>query len=390
MGPRFENSLTMSSTKLIDFRDSAAFKAAISDPSLGRVVGIHPFDPSPAITGVDKPTVVVSIASDVKRQTVEVYRQFVLLFQNSYLLSFADNLGLAWLYHNHVAPIDIDAFGFGFAKKFAAEQLHVLRPSPIARVLFLEAVMAYEPAWREPILEKQSNEALSRSSMMLTRIAADYMLHHEMGHISEHDHRFDQFVKPVVAAHLEESELNDLSTNQRALLIEEAEADIFGINCCLARYAPYMAADELRDYLTFAVRSIVVMNLVYAFADDIHRVNVDSEHGMSEINHTLLQWQHREKIAVSHIAHIDFDDIGIVTGRQSDLLSLPSADEIFASATRGEDISGIQDDNMRRMALVINDGFENGGNFNAVINGMRQNWLLEGDSLIHTKNEKDR
>lgn len=373
---------------MTDFRDSPAYKSALSDPALQTVVGTHSFDPSPAIIGINKPTVVVSISSDVKRQTVEVYRNFVLLFQNSYLLSFVDNLGLAWLYHNHVAPIDLEAFGFGFAKKFAAEQLYVLKPSPIARILFLEAAMAHEPAWRIPLLEKQNNEALASSSMTLTRIAADYMLHHEMGHLSTHDPRFDQFVKPVVSSHLDETRLDGMSSEQQRLLVEEAEADVFGVNCCLARYAPHLATVELREYLSFAARAVVAMNIVYAFADDLHRVNVDPDHGMMNIDDMLRQWQNREAIVADHIATVDFKSLGIATKSERRLLSLPAADEIFASSTRGGDISDVQDEDIRRMALVINDGFENGGDFEAVIKGMRQDWLLEGDGVIHASDKK--
>lgn len=368
---------------MTDLLDRPAVKAALTDPALGRIAGVHQFDPSPAIAGLNKPALVVSIHSDQKRQTVEIYRKFVLVFQNSYLLSFVDNLGLAWLYHAHVEEIDIDAFGFGFSKKMAAEQLHVLQPSDMSRTLFLEAIMAYEPNWRVPVLARAQHAALDASSKTLTRMTADFMMHHEIGHMAETDARFDQFVKPVVKEYLETLVQPDWCASDMALLREEAEADIFGINCCLATYAPHLSAAELRNYLIFVVRSVVAMNVVYAFADDLHRVNLDPDHVMKDINQTLGEWQHREAIAVTHIHNIQFDDLGLATQATSQLLDLPNPDTLFASATRGEDISAIQNEDIRRMATVLNEGFAVNHGFDAIIKALRQDWLLEGDDVIH-------
>ena len=325
----------------------------------------------------------VSINSARKRQIVEEYRSFVLLFQNSYVLSFVDNLALAWLYHTHVEPVDLDAFGFGFSKKMAAEQLHIIQPSDMSRTLFLESVMAYEPSWRIPVLARATNPALQDASHMLTRMTADFMLHHEIGHMAEADTRFDPFVKPVVDEYLKSVRVPDFLETDLTVLREEAEADIFGLNCCLATYAPFLTAEEARSYLSFLVRGVSTMNVVYAFADDLHRNNIDPDYAMKDINLTFWEWQHREAISHAHIQNIDFDALDLETAKEGRLLELPLADDLFASATRGEDIADIQNEHHRRMALVINDGFAGQNGFDDVIQAVKQDWLLEGDDIIH-------
>lgn len=369
---------------MTDLQNRDAVKAALDDPSLGTIAGLHEFQPSVAIQGVSKPALVVSIHSDSKRQIIEEFRTFILLFQNSYVLSFVDNLALAWLYHNHVEKLDLDAFGFGFSKKMAAEQLHVLTPSDMSRTLFLECVMAYEPAWRVPVLARSKTPALEEASRTLTRMTADFMLHHEIGHMAETDERFEPFVKPTVDQYLQSVDVPDWLDTDLSILREEAEADLFGINCCLATYAPFLTQHELRSYLSFVVRGISTMNVVYAFADDLHRNNIDPEYAMKDINLTFWEWQHREAISHRHIQEFDFDTLELKTANKSKLLDLPAADALFASATRGEDIAAIQNEHHRRMALVINDGFAGDKGFDDVIRAVRQDWLLEGDDIIHS------
>jgi hypothetical protein len=120
-----------------------------------------------------------------------------------------------------------------------------------------------------------------------------------------------------------------------------------------------------------------------AFADDLYRNNIDPDYAIKDINLTFWEWQHREAISHAHIQNIDFDAPELTTAKDRKLVELPAADDLFASATRGEDIADIQNEHHRRMALVINDGFAGENGFDDVIQTVRKDWLLEGDDVIH-------
>jgi hypothetical protein len=359
----------------MDVKSSLAFRSALSDPDLGIVSGVHDFEVSPLIRRVDRPVYVVSCYSDTIRTICYEYKRFILLIHNSYTLSFANNIGLAWLYHSHRRSLDLRAFTTGFAKKFVGEQMYRLRPSMMARVLFLESALAYEPAWREPVLAKEKDKELHDSSDLLTRIAADLIFHHELGHLAEKDGRFASFIQRKVDAYLEDFDGAALPVEQIQLLRSEAEADLFAINCCLARYAPRMRAERVREYLNFVARLIIAINVLYVFSDDLHRVNVDPEHVMEPVERALTRWMHREAIMVGYIESFEFGRETIETRTNDRYLGLPQAASLFDGLTDSNQLIACENSDLRRFAQTIDAGFA-AGSFDKVIEGIRSSWML--------------
>jgi len=290
----------MTSPSISAVRSSRAFRAAIADPLLGRILDIHDFDPGPAIRNVDRPVVVISCYSDRSRQIGTIFQEFVLLVQNSYVLGFVHNLAGAWLYHHHRATLDLTAFQTGFAKKFVGEQLFRRSPSEIGRVLFLESVLACERVWRIPIEAAANDPALKASTDTLSRITSHFMLHHELGHIATVDERFHPFIRERVALYLDHHDIEDVPVHARGVLKEEAEADLFGLSSSIAAFAPEMAEAHLRAYLTFAVRALTALNILYVMADDLHRANVDPDFPI-DVEEAFALWRHREYLMTAYI-----------------------------------------------------------------------------------------
>lgn len=356
-------------------KGSRAFRAAVSDPALGRIHEVFDFDPSSAIQNVDRPVFVVSCYSDRSRQIGTVFDEFVLLVQNSYVLGFVNNLATAWLFHSHREPVDITAFSVGFAKKFVGEQLYRLAPSEISRVLFMESVLAFERDWRVPIEAKADDEELKTSSDALTRLTNHFMLHHEIGHIASVDERFDPFVRERVDLYLEHHDHSDLTQYSVKVLREEAEADLFGLCSTIAEFAPIMTEERLRSYLHFVTRAVTLLNILYVMADDLHRVNVQPDFPV-DIDEAFSLWAHREKLMSAFVTSFPINQTTVEAASSDSLLSMSDASVLFEKLVDPERLVEPVDPHGRRFVQVVNLGFENGSSFGDVIEGTRVQWVL--------------
>jgi hypothetical protein len=360
----------------VSVRDSLAFISATTDPALGQIIGIEERDYAAVIENLDRQCFVASCYTDRKRVIGERYRKFFLIIQNSYLLGFFDNLGLAWLHHLHHRPIELVPFTAGLPKKFVAEQLYRLGKSEMARVLFVETMLAYEPAWRTVVLAKDELPALAQSSRQLTRIASDFFLSHEIGHAATNDSRYDVQVREPIAAALAERDLEDLTAESIALLREEAEADRFGTDNCIAIYAQTMSDPRLRQYLKFVVQVTAVLNILYSMTDHLHQTNVDERHRHADLEQMLLVWAHREAIACDHIDSFNFSDTPLTPAPSDTYLDLGDPTELFDGLRDFNRLTEPPNEHARRMAMVLDLGLSEGEGFEQVINAVRSSWML--------------
>lgn len=356
----------------------------LSSHSLQSIQGIHRFDASVAIRGLNVPVHVVSCYSDSSRVLCERWRDGILLLHNSYLTSFIQHVGLAALaaqnFATEIAGHSARDMIYSLGKKLVAEQMHVLAPSRIARVLFLETVIAHEAGWRRLVELKAAHSRLDRSVTFLARLISDFLMHHELGHAAVVDQRFDQFTKAFVENHLSQADLGDFSEAEVAWLTEEATADVFSLNCCLARYAPTASGETLRSYLVFLARSVTVMNLLYAFAADMHRLNVDESFDGVNVGRELMAWAHRESVMVAYLEAFDFEPETVVAREDDDLLPLRFDDECFSALWHGQELIQPPSENVRLLAEVISQGFEM-NDFAQVIAGFRAPWVLGADDV---------
>jgi hypothetical protein len=319
---------------------------------------------------------VVSCYSARSRQVSTVFDGFVLLVQNSYVLGFVHGLGSAWLYHCHRAPLDLAAFQTGFAKKLVGEQLYRRGPSEIARVLFLESVLAFERKWRVPVEARLNDEALRDSSNTLSRITSHFMLHHELGHIATLDARFHPFIRERVDLYFAHHDTSDVPPESRRALREEAEADLFGLSSCIAAFAPVMTEARLREYLTFTVRALTDLNVLYAMADDLHRANVDPNFP-SDIDESFALWRHRELLMTAYVESLPLDATTVTCAEVDTLLALPDASSLFEGLVDNDRLVAAIDEDDRRFVRLVDFGLTHGGTFEEIIDGARVQWVLE-------------
>ncbi len=359
-------------------RSSRAFRAAVADPALGRILEIHEFDPGPAIENVDRPVFVVSCYSERSRQIGTIFDDFVLLVQNSYVLGFVHALADAWMHHHHRAPLELAAFKTGFAKKFVGEQLYRRAPSEIGRVLFLESVLAFERVWRVPVEARAVDPVLKASVDTLSRITAHFMLHHELGHVATVDPRFHPFIRERVQVYLESGDISDVPEHSRRALKEEAEADLFGLSSCIAGFATVLSEPRLRAYLTFVARALTALNVLYVMADDLHRANVDSSFPV-DVEEAFALWRHRELLMTTYIDSLPLDATTVECLPDDGFLDLPDASELFEGLLDDRALIHEIDPDQRRFVRVVDFGFAEGGSFDDVIQGTRVQWVLERD-----------
>lgn len=370
-----------SSIDWIRLQPPPGLRRRLAAHQLNSILEIHTVDPSIAIAGVEVPVHIVSCYSDRSRILCVRWPDAIVLLHNSYLTSFIHHIAVATLVgvHGQAAglPPTADIIA-GLGKKLVAEQMHVIAPSQMARVMFLEAAIAYESSWRRVIALKDADPALRRSADLFARLTSDFLLNHEMGHAAAGDTRFDPFTRDWVERRLAGVDLTDFDEGQARLLREEATADVFSLNTCLARYAPMLSADTLRNYLIFLARTVTVMNVLYAFAADLHRANVDPGYAGTNVEGELMAWSHREATMIEYLEAFPFSDETVVAQPNDDVVSLAFDPVLFKGLWDGVTLVTPPSEDARLLAEVIGWGFE-AQSFDRVIEGMRAHRLLSED-----------
>ena len=222
---------------------------------------------------------------------------------------------------------------------------------------------------------------------MLHFLTADFLLHHEIGHTAVRDRRFDPFVSERVHDALGSLGEIQLDDQHRLILREEAEADLFGLNCCFSRYAPGMSERHLREYLDFAARFVIAINLFYAVSDDIHRLNVDGSHGGSSIETAFEIASHRLAIMSAHIESFLLGEDTAPCAPSDEFLGLDDPSMLFdAFMAAGPAMTECTHEDLRHASQIIDLGLQAGGDFDAIIGGYRKTWVL-GDDPVATLRE---
>lgn len=332
------------------------------------------------------PVYVVSCYSDRSRILCHRRKDGIILLLNSYLTSFLDNIALLSLvaanYPDNLGEsLDAETLAHSFAKKLVSEQMYVIQPSRMARVLFLETMLAFEGHWRRLVELRTVEPCLRDSSLTYTRLASDFLLHHELGHVAAKDDRFCPFTNDVVEAYLAETPIEEFSGDDRHWFSEEASADLFGLNCCIARYAPSLSEETLRTYLIYVARSVTAFNVLYLWAADLHRINVADEVApSSELSIELLHWAHREALMCRYLNGFEFGEERVICAVADQKLELKIGNDQFAPFWSAATLHEPPDDSSRRLAEVIANGFDDGADFSSVISSVRSPWLLNTDA----------
>jgi hypothetical protein len=344
------------------------------------------FTPAIAIKGLRRPVFVVSCHDDRSRILCETWRDAVIVIHNSYLTSFmreiatfamvleagAENAG--W-----TGPT-LPALYAAVGKKFVAEQMHAIAPSHLARILFLESVIDYERHFRRIYALRTADSRLARCSNLFARLVSDFFMHHELGHVAEVDSRFDPFIRPTIDEHLSELAEDEIQLLDVDLLRREARADIFALNCCFSIYGPDLTETTLRSYCTLLIDGVTALNVLYAAANELHRLNADSTHQLIDIDFEFALWHHRQAIMSRYVDGFIFDKrtikcadndaIGVVTlpAEALDVLLDPQGLVVPLS------------EDTRRISELLSFGFADTPHaFDAVINGSRVTSLLKDE-----------
>lgn len=240
----------------------------------------------------------------------------------------------------------------------------------MARTLLIESAINYEYAHRLLFELSENTPLLKSSSSMLARIASDFTLHHEIGHNSQIDKRFSQFVDGAIDEYLCEIELTDgISITH---LKYEMYADIFSINCCIARYSQHLTETNLREYLKFIISMFSAVNALYLFAEDIHKINVDSSYkSFLDKNKSLLVLAHRESLMFKYVTSFVFDKEFVKCAESDDLLAIESDEMISSIITDTDFYTSEHSESGRRVSELISRAFESNEGFDYFMNNKK-------------------
>jgi hypothetical protein len=260
------------------------------------------------------------------------------------------------------------------SKKFVAEQMHAIGPSHLARVLFLESVIGYEPHNRRIYALRDANRSALTRTNLFARMASDFFMHHELGHVAEADDRFDRFIEPTIEAFCAEY---PSKTRDGNLLHREARADLFALNCCFSIYAPNLAETNLRSYFALLIHAVTALNVLYATAHDLHRLNVDPSHCGLNIEREFELWADRQSIMARYVDDFVFDDRTVPCAHVDEIGPIP-VPEGFNVLTDTEAVLTFLSEDTRRVSELISFGFRPEGNgFEDIISGSRVGSVLK-------------
>lgn len=266
----------------------------------------------------------------------------------------------------------LDLLFTAVGKKFVAEQMHALGPSHLARTLFLESVIDYERHFRRIYALRDADRRLLTRTELFTRLASDFFMHHELGHVAEVDPRFDRFIRPTIDACLAEWAATGEPTYPDELLLRrEARADIFALNCCFSIYGPDLTEATLRSFCTLLVQAVTALNVMYAAAHDLHRLNADPEHQAIDLDAEFSLWADRQAIMLRYLEDFIFDERTVVCAAVDTIGPVTVPDAIDA-LIRTDSILAYLSEDTRRVSELISSGFkERPDAFDVVISGSR-------------------
>ena len=307
-----------------------------------------------------------------------MWRDAVVVIHNSYLTSFMREIALfAAAFEDGPERIEWDSpplasLFTAVGKKFVAEQMHAIAPSHLARIIFLESIIDYERHFRRIYALRDANRRLLTRTDLFARLASDFFMHHELGHVAEVDPRFDRFIQPAIDACLVEwAAAGEPTCPDEPLLRREARADIFALNCCFSIYGPDITDTTLRSFCTLLVQAVTALNVMYAAAHDLHRLNVDPAHQAIDIDAELSLWSDRQAIMLRYLDDFIFDKRTVVcaSADKVDPIAIPDAMGILVNT---EALLAPLSEDTRRVSELISFGFnENPNAFDEVIAGSR-------------------
>lgn len=125
----------------------------------------------------------------IDSNVLKVGSNFIIV-HNTYLSSFAYNLGLCWLYSLHKLNTGID-LNNNFAKnllkhnykKLFAEQLFYFRNTIFSRSILLETLLYEQEIMVDVFTERTANESLDKSATFLSNLFSSLLSNHELAHI---------------------------------------------------------------------------------------------------------------------------------------------------------------------------------------------------------------
>ena len=369
----------MSSTdwSAIDFADvPPRVQRLIQSKPRGKVQAVHHYEIAPAIAGEHRPVFVVSHNDDRSRVFLQRTPYALVLFQNSYLTSFVDDLVTFALTASDRGE-NLEELCNALARKYVAEQMLTAGPSEMARVLFLESLIGFEPRWRRLYeVRNADTDGIGRRSQVVTRTVSQFLMHHELGHVAEADSRYAEITGALIDTYLAERESNERTRLSALNFEEEAQADLFALYGCMAIAARQHNASVVKSLLDITVRATVVLDVLYAIAHDLHRVNVDPQHQV-DIDSPLTLWPHREALLLQALDDFSFGPHTFEAC--SDDLAEPFVfpEHMWPALTDIDAFLAPVTDDIRRVSQVIAQGFEfHPEGFRAVVEGSRTEWLL--------------
>jgi len=338
--------------------------------------GIHKFDVSSAVKNVNKNVWVVTCSSIKYKTSFASDNNNIIVVHNTHIVSLFYNIALFKMAFKHYHEKSLmsgkkyEELVKSLSKVFVAERIYHLQNSHMSRTLLLESSIIYENAHRVIFSLSENMPLLKSSSLMLARVASDFTLHHEIGHNSQVDKRYSQFVDESIEEYLSEYCLDDDINIPH--LKYEMYADIFAINCCIARYSSKLTETNLREYIKFIISMFSSVNSLYLFAEDIHRINVDNNYqSFLNIKKNLLILAHRESLMYSYISAFVFDREFVECVESDEFLDIGAGDGISSILTDTDFYTREYSESSRRISELISRAFDSSEGFEYFINNSK-------------------
>ena len=351
-----------------------------------KVLGVYDFNIAPALLGECTKIRVLSHNTPRYRVLCEDWGGEYLLHHNHYMTSFLDNIALVTFATAAGAGLKpARELYSALARRFFAEQLFVIKDTDMARVLFIETILEYDEHLRPVFDTRKSDARIESSSKLFTAMAADFLLHHELGHAVSNSPQFDLYKEAAFADIATLPAYKSWSDADQSRFRDEVAADLFSLTVIMTIYSRLASAFTIKSYIRLLLILVTRMQSLYESAAELYRINVDPSFDAGDTARTFTELAYREFIMANYVETLKFGEDTVVPLTADDFLALRySDDDLFALTS--DNLTAPITNQSRRLAEAISRGFEPGAGFADVIAATRQNWVLERRGTSPEKN----
>lgn len=309
--------------------------------------------------------------------TCENWIDYIIVYINSELTSFFDNIALSALHcrKNNLGVAEFARLSNLLIRKAYAEQLYAVASTEMSRCLFIESLYHSDASLRPVFALRADDAEVGRLSDFRTAICAEFILSHELAHSVEKHAEYASYTQ-LAGDWLDA--VADLGEPLRRVAIRECAADIFAVHQVALNYVRDVGCSSVLSALEFMVACLVRLCALRSLAEDSHHVNGGPQCDREAVGNRLHVLALREAVLCRYLREDESfraEIEKIEPTAQLDLGATPDELEVVRRMLE-VDLASAADDGIRRVSSLLARHFVNDRHFMKFIEDTKVHRML--------------